>query len=86
MEINYHFQVNTTAKKRAVGFKAVVKIPVNQGQIVVDGMVQERSIKVGGQLKHTIGESDLSGKLYMKGMWYHAFGLSWLNMGNILLG
>lgn len=53
---------------------------------MVDGMVQERSIKVGGQLKHTIGGSDLSGKLYMKGIWYQAFGLSWLNMGNVLLG
>ncbi|XP_047124114.1 uncharacterized protein LOC101237974 isoform X1 [Hydra vulgaris] len=90
---NYQFsklelfaEVNTTSKQQTLGFKAEVRIPINVGEIVVDGMVMERSLTLGGQIKHKVGSEDISGSLYMSGMWYHAFGLDWLNIGNINLG
>ena len=49
-------------------------------------MEMERSLSLGGMIKHKIGSEDVTGSLYMSGMWYHAFGLEWLNIGNINLG
>ena len=63
-----------------------MKIPVNSGEIKVDGIPFENTLKLGGKIKHKIGSTSVSGNLYMKGMWYKAFGLSWLNFGNINLG
>ena len=53
---------------------------------MVDGIPFENSLKLGGKLKYKIGGTSVTGLLYMKGMWYKAFGLRWLNFGNINLG
>ena len=79
------YQVNTAndTKVTTFGFKAEVQLPINEGDIKVDGIVQEKVIVLGGLIKHKLGSTSATGALYMKGMWYHAFGLDWLNIGNI---
>ena len=72
-----------TKKETKVGFAFEIKIPINGGEIIVDGLVVKNELRLGGQLKHTIGKTDIDGQLFMRGMWRKAFGVSWLAIGNI---
>lgn len=82
----FTLQVNTTSDEKNIGFIAEVKVPVNQGEIIVDGIKSENALYLGGKISHKIGSTGATGSLYMRGIWYKAFGLKWLNFGNINLG
>ena len=69
-----------------LGFTIEFKIPVKSGSIMIDGLPFSNDLRLGGMIKHTIGSTAVTGTLYMNGIWYHAFGLRWLNFGNINLG
>ena len=75
-----------TKKETKLGFAFEIKIPVNEGEIIVDGLKVKNELRLGGQAKHTIGKSDIEGQLFMRGMWRKAFGVSWLAIGNINIG
>ena len=66
-----------------IGFAFEIKIPVNGGEIIVDGMKVKNELRLGGQLKHQLGKNEIEGQLFMRGMWRKAFGVSWLAIGNI---
>ncbi|XP_066934153.1 uncharacterized protein [Clytia hemisphaerica] len=85
-KLELNCEVNTTSRKKTLGFTLEFKIPVKYGSIKIDGIPFSNDLKLGGKIKHKIGSTAVSGTLYMKGMWYHAFGLRWLNFGNINLG
>jgi len=80
-------QVNTSGSvpETELGFRAEVQIPINVGQIIVDGIEAKRYLVLGGAISHKIGTPDTTGVLYMRGRWYQAFGLKWLNLANIRL-
>jgi len=84
--VYFWLQVNKTSKQKTLGFTVEMKIPVNSGEIRVDGIPFTNELKLGGKIKHKIGSTAVTGTLYMKGMWYKAFGLRWLSFGNINLG
>ena len=69
-----------------LGFAFEIKIPINEGEIIVDGLVVKNELRLGGQLKHKIGKVNIEGQLFMRGMWRKAFGVSWLAIGNINIG
>eukprot|EP00795_Rhopilema_esculentum_P012584 gene12584-3284_t len=80
------FEKNMTKKETKLGFAFEIKIPINQGEIIVDGIAVENELRLGGQVKHTLGKSDIEGQLFMRGMWRNAFGSDWFAIGNINIG
>lgn len=83
-----HFlpQKNTTKKETKIGFAFEIKIPINSGEIIVDGLAVKAELRLGGQVKHTLGKNDIEGQLFMRGMWRNAFGSNWFAIGNINIG
>ena len=69
-----------------LGFLLEFAIPVNSGQVVVDGVTTKKELFLGGKISHEIGTSKVTGSLYMRGLWRQAFGVKWLAFGNIHLG
>ena len=53
---------------------------------MVDGVKVPGSLSFGGSVSYKIGTTKVTGSLYMKGLWRKAFGLKFLNLGNINLG
>ncbi|KAK3701098.1 hypothetical protein QZH41_015878, partial [Actinostola sp. cb2023] len=77
---------NSTAKHIKIGFKAEIKIPVN-GKIYRDGIIApSNDLILGGVIEYDFSKSEVSGKLYFKGMWRRAFFINWLALGNIVFG
>ena len=68
-----------------LGFVVEVDVPV-KGEVDDKGEdVPSTSLKLGGKLFVT-GGAEIGTTLYMNGMWRKAFGLTYLNIGNIQIG
>ena len=69
-----------------LGFLIEFAIPVSSGSVMVDGVQSKSELFLGGKVSHELGTTKATGSLYMRGMWREAFGVKWLNLGNIHLG
>lgn len=78
---------NNSQKTYKLGFLVEVKIPVNKGEVIRDGIKSPApAIHVGGMIEYDFGTQVIGGALYMKGLWRKAFGIKWLSIGFIVLG
>lgn len=77
---------NETTKHIKLGFRADIKVPVN-GEIERDGIIAPNNeLFLFGVLEYDFLQTQVAGKLGMRGMWRKAYTIPWLSFGNIFVG
>ncbi|XP_058970157.2 uncharacterized protein [Pocillopora verrucosa] len=86
LELYVEADWNETTKHIKLGFRADIKVPVN-GEIERDGIIAPNNeLFLFGVLEYDFLQTQVAGKLGMRGMWRKAYTIPWLSFGNIFVG